>query len=174
MAKVDKDAEYVAHQLSNGIKVGRAVGGIIISLAIIGFVTFIIWAETSTSTTNGKMSLASTQASPKPSDPLISKGVFTDAKGVTYAYLLMHQGSDVRYAATFKPSLPHDDGTMVLAMLELLKNQYGPKARVNPSPTLVPRNGVNLVAFQGENITYYFLINKEDSGEISAMTYWAE
>lgn len=45
MAKHDNDQEYVAHQVANGIKAGRAVGGAVIILFVLGFVAFIIWAE---------------------------------------------------------------------------------------------------------------------------------
>ena len=88
----------------------------------------------------------------------------------TYTYL---RDGD-RYAVTFRPFLPRDDGIVIGAMLEVINNVYGKHLGVDLTPELVPREGANLVRFKGKKHYYYFLLIKEDTGEVHSFMMWRE
>ena len=79
-----------------------------------------------------------------------------------------------KYIALFNPFLPRDDATVIGAMLNMLNNIYGKNKLADLYPTIVNRNGVNVLKFRGISKDYLFLIMKEDSGEVYSITLWSE
>jgi hypothetical protein len=79
-----------------------------------------------------------------------------------------------RYAVRFEPTLPRDDATVIGAMMELINVVYGEHLLLELTPKLVARGGTNLIQFKGVNHYYYFLLVKEDTGEVSAFSMWRE
>jgi len=90
--------------------------------------------------------------------------------GHGYTYLRA-KGS---YLVRFSPVLPRDDATVIGAMMELINTIYGKHLLDNLTPTLVERDGRNLIRFKGKTHNYLFLLFKEDSGEVSSFSMWKE
>lgn len=78
-----------------------------------------------------------------------------------------------RYAALISPFLPRNDSDLVKVMNLLAVSTYNVSIE-NINPQIEEKNGVNVLNVAKENVKYYFLINKEDTGEINAITYWKE
>lgn len=76
--------------------------------------------------------------------------------------------------AVFKPFLPRDDTILIGAMLELVIQTYGKHQITNLKPNIVSRNGRNLIHFQGIGYDYFFLIVKQDTGEVNGFSMWRE
>lgn len=99
-------------------------------------------------------------------------GTLSDYRGQTYQYQgVLKDGATV---VTFQPFLPRDDGVLVTALVELIGKTYGSNTEIDPSPQIVARDGVNLIALRGKRVTYYATPIKEDTGEINSLKYWAE
>lgn len=77
-------------------------------------------------------------------------------------------------ATIFKPVLPRDDTVLIGAMLEVVMQVYGKHQIANLKPTLVSRNGRNLIRFNGVGYDYFFLLIKEVSGEVNGFSMWRE
>lgn len=77
-------------------------------------------------------------------------------------------------AAVFKPFLPRDDTILIGAMLELVMQIYGKHQITDLKPNIVNRNGRNLIRFHGLGYDYFFLIVKQDTGEVNGFSMWRE
>ena len=77
-------------------------------------------------------------------------------------------------AATFEPFLPRNDSILIGAMLELVIKVYGKHQIVDLKPNIVNRNGQNLISFHGKGYEYFFLIMKQDTGEVHSISMWRE
>ena len=97
------------------------------------------------------------------------QGVYMD-----YNYTILYQQGTSKYVATFQPFLPRNDAIVIGAMIELINQAYGKHTGKNLLPQPVSRNGVNLLVFEGIDKNYYFLLIKEDTGEIHSMSFWSE
>ena len=110
------------------------------------------------------------QATPTPEREVQEfQGRFMD-----YDYTILFQDGASKYVATFRPFLPQNDTILTGTMLEVVSRVYWKHTVKNLKPQMVPRNGINLIMFEGIGKNYYFLIIKEDTGEIHSMSFWAE
>lgn len=100
------------------------------------------------------------------------KGTYSDQSGKQYQYTVGQQ--DSKYAATFDPLLPRDDATVIGAMLELANTTYGKNTITNLQPQPVEKDGKNLIMFESTGGNYYFLLVKQDTGEVHSISYWKE
>lgn len=91
-----------------------------------------------------------------------------------YNYTILFQDDASKYVATFQPFLPRNDTILTGAMLETVNRVYGKNTVKNLNPKMVSRNDVNLIMFEGVGKNYYFLLVKEDTGEVHSMSFWAE
>lgn len=108
--------------------------------------------------------------SPPPSPgPVLSRGSGSFDR---YSYAVASQGN--QYAVTFSPLLPRDDTIVIGAMLDVLSTIYGSSRVTSSVPTLVPRRGRNLIKFTGRSEDFYFLVYKQDTGEVHSFAVWAE
>lgn len=103
----------------------------------------------------------------------------TDTRGLSgvylnYNYHIIYTPSDSRYTATFTPFLPANDTTVKGAMFEVVNETYGKHLVTDLAPQIVSRDGTNLVKFSGQGNDYYFLLIKEDTGEVHSLVYWQE
>lgn len=93
---------------------------------------------------------------------------------LNYNYRIIYSPSDSRYTATFSPFLPANDITVKGAMAELINETYGKHMVTDLNPQIVSREGTNLIKFTGTKGDYYFLLVKEDTGEVHSLVYWRE
>lgn len=77
-------------------------------------------------------------------------------------------------AANYRPFLPRDDTIVIGAMFELIMKIYGKHQITDLKPSIVKRNGRNLIRFHGIGYDYYFLILKQDNGEVHGLSMWRE
>lgn len=121
-------------------------------------------------TTSDTLTEVTTQANPSPiNDVQQIQGTYMD-----YNYTILYQQGESKYVATFQPFLPRNDDIVTGAMLEAINRAYGNNTVKNLAPEVVTRNGTSLIMIEGVNKNYYFLLVKEDTGEINSMNFWSE
>ncbi len=76
--------------------------------------------------------------------------------------------------ARFDPLLPRDDGVLLGAISKVTSVEFGGDIIGNTKPTLEFRDGKNLLLFTTPSGKYYYLIFKEDTGEIWSFSFWKE
>ena len=54
-------------------------------------------------------------------------------------------------------------------MKQLVTDTYGSAKVTNAAPQIVDRNGQSYIALQGTDSVYYFLLIKDDTGEVNSM-----
>lgn len=126
----------------------------------------------STKTANKKISPTSTEKIEAPT----STGDFQQVQGtyMDYNYTILYQQGESKYVVTFQPFLPRDDTIVTGAMLEAINKIFGKTTIKDLAPQVVSRNGTNLIEFTGTDKNYYFLLVKEDTGEVHSMSFWSE
>lgn len=95
-------------------------------------------------------------------------------KYLDYDYDVLYKKEDGRYAVTFNPFLPRNDTVVIGAIIEVINKTYGKNTVTDLEPKIVAREGKNLIMFKGTQGDYYFLLIKEDTGEVHSMAYWVE
>lgn len=99
----------------------------------------------------------------------MTKGNYLD-----YQYIILNQTEEQTYTSTFNPFLPRNDTVVTGAMLEVINQTFGKHTVKNLIPQIVERNGKNLIFFEGTTQNYYFLLIKEDTGEVHSFVFWSE
>lgn len=107
--------------------------------------------------------------SPTPATVSVTKGTYLD-----YEYEILKQEGEDKTVVTFTPFLARNDGVLKGAMIKVMSDIYGKHKLVDLEPKLTQRNGTGLIYYTGEDYNYYFLIIKEDTGEVHSFTTWAE
>jgi hypothetical protein len=81
---------------------------------------------------------------------------------------------DGKYAVTYEPPLPRNDGIVVGAMLHTISSIWGKHQVTELSPDVIPRGGTNLVRFHGVGQDFLFLIVKNTTGEVHSFVITTE
>lgn len=146
---------------------------VIVIVGIVGLASTASDTSQQTASTD-KQDSSQSQAETKSEEaaPKEVQGTYTDYNNKEYKYFINEK--DGKNVALFQPVLPRDDGTVVGAMLEVAAKTYGSETKIDPTPTPVEKDGQNLISFKGNGTTYYFLIVKEDTGEVNSLTYWKD
>lgn len=108
-------------------------------------------------------------ASPTPAHVSVTKGAYLD-----YEYEILKQEGEAQTVVSFTPFLAQNEGILKGAMIKVMTDIYGKHNLVDLEPKLTQRNGTGLIYYVGEDYNYYFLIIKEDTGEVHSFTTWAE
>lgn len=108
-------------------------------------------------------------SSPTPAAVNVTTGTYLD-----YEYEIIQQEGEEQTVVSFTPFLAQNDGVLKGAMIKVMSDIYGKHNLIDLEPKLVERNGTGLIYYVGEEYNYYFLIIKEDIGEIHSFTTWAE
>lgn len=140
------------------------------------FVFPVLVSETLLGNTPSKTSTTSSNLTPVKNETPVKEQKVDNIRGsyLDYDYLILNEKGDNRYAATFTPFLPHSDQIVTIMALEMIKQTYGNHKVTDLVPTLVERNGINVMRFTGVDYDFFFLVIKEDTGEIHSMIFWAE
>jgi len=104
-------------------------------------------------------------------EPNKSNNTFTYLK---YKYTFLLNENTEQYAITFKPFLPRNDTIVTGAMLDVINNIFGKHTVKNLQPKLITKNGVGIIQIDGINSNYYFMLVKEDTGEVHSFLLWTE
>jgi hypothetical protein len=104
----------------------------------------------------------------------VDSTITTSGTGLYLNYRYVYQTSGNRTAVSFKPMLPRDDAIVIGAMIEVLKVVYGKHIVVNLIPSLVEKRGTNVIRFEGTEVDYFFLLVKENTGEVNSFSMWTE
>lgn len=102
----------------------------------------------------------------------VNAAIDGSGKYMKHTYSFQKQGE--KYAVIFKPALPRNDTVLTGAMLELINKVFGKHQIVDLKPKLVPRGNANLILFEGIKNNYFFLLIKQDSGEVNGFSMWKE
>lgn len=76
--------------------------------------------------------------------------------------------------ARFEPFLANNDNILVWAIREVTSVEFGSDVIGTTKPILETRNDKNLILFTTPSGKYYYLIFKEDNGEIWSFSFWRE
>jgi hypothetical protein len=93
-----------------------------------------------------------------------------EGKGHYMKHQYSYKEKDGKVAARFKPFLPRSDTIVIGAMLELINKVYGKHQVEDLKPKLIPRNGRNLICFRGIGYDYFFILFKQDTGEVHSIS----
>lgn len=104
----------------------------------------------------------------------ITTSVLADGSGRYLKHTYTYTQKNGMVAASFNPFLPRDDTIVIGAMLELVNTVYGKHQIADLKPTIVKRNGRNLIRFRGDGYDYLFFIIKQDTGEVNGLSMWRE
>lgn len=155
------------------IKRHKILTAVIVIVGIIGLASAASDTSQQTASTNKSASSQSqTEATPEQTAPKEVQGTYTDYQNNEYKYFINEK--DGKHVALFQPVLPRDDGAVVGAMLEVAAKTYGSETKIDPTPVPVEKDGQSLISFKGDGVTYYFLLVKEDTGEVNSLTYWKD
>lgn len=100
----------------------------------------------------------------------VKSGKFLD-----YTYEIGKDEKTNQYVVIFNPFLPRTDGIVTSVMLEMVTQIYGKHTVVNLEPSIVERDGKNLLVFQGVDGNYYFLLVKGSNNEgVISFVFWKE
>jgi len=116
----------------------------------------------------------STVEGPTPSPTPNTEVQAKQGKYLTYSYTSLYKADDKRYAATFSPFLPRNDDVVVGMMKQLVNDTYGSGKLTAAAPQISQREGQSYIALQGTDGIYYFLLIKDDTGEVNSMAYFKE
>jgi len=97
----------------------------------------------------------------------IKRGYFSD-------YEYTYSEREGKIAVSFSPFLPRNDAIVTGAMLDVINTVYGKHLISDLTPRFVNRGGTNLIQFSGINHYFYFLLIKQDTGEIHSFSLWRE
>lgn len=164
------------NKILNWCKKHKVWTGVIVLVLLVGFIGALGDTGEQTKSQDADKSTKNETATNTKTDEKVTpqevKGTYTDPNGKQYQYFINEK--DGKQVALFQPVLPRDDGVVVSAMLEVAAKTYGADAKIDPTPQPVEKNGQNLISFKGDGVTYYFLLVKEDTGEVNSLTYWKE
>lgn len=93
-------------------------------------------------------------------------------KYLDYSYTILRKEGEPISVISFQPFLARDDTILIGAMREIIKQIYGENRLKKMTPTVVNKDGTNLLMFEGIEKNYYFLIVKEDTGEVHSFSLW--
>lgn len=122
---------------------------------------------------NGMVNSSTSQISNNSNQKIESQIVEKQGKYLNYNYSIV-KGNNSVYTATFNPFLSRKDATVTGAIFELINNIYGKHNVKDLSPKIIERNGKNLIQILGIKKDYYFLLIKEDNGEVNSLIFWEE
>lgn len=161
------------NKILNWCKKHKVWTGVIVLVLLVGFIGALGDTSEQTKSQDTKNETATnTKEADKKVTPQEVKGTYTDPNGKQYQYFINEK--EGKHVALFQPVLPRDDGVVVSAMLEVAAKTYGADAKIDPTPRPIEKDGQNLISFKGDGVTYYFLLVKEDTGEVNSLTYWKE
>lgn len=162
------------NKILNWCKKHKVWTGVIVLVLLVGFIGALgdTSEQTKSQDTNKSSNETTTKKADEKATPQEVKGTYTDPSGKKYEYFINEK--DGKQVALFQPVLPRDDGVVVSAMLEVAAKTYGADAKIDPTPRPIEKDGQNLISFKGDGVTYYFLLVKEDTGEVNSLTYWKE
>lgn len=145
---------------------------VIVIVGIIGIAGATSGTNQQTATTKNDNPQSQSETNPEGTTSKEVQGTYTDYNNKEYKYFINEKNG--KHIALFQPVLPRDDGAVVGAMLEVAAKTYGSETKINPAPMPIEKDGQNLISFKGDGGTYYFLLVKEDTGEVNSLTYWKE
>ena len=92
--------------------------------------------------------------------------------GYQYVYSEMAEQRG-RFYVTFMPFLPRNDEIVIGVLRHLAQRLYSLDTGF-AKPSLVERDGVNVIQLSGSNSSALFLPAKDDTGEVSSLITWRE
>lgn len=140
---------------------------ILLGILFLIFIFFAIAFSVDNTPENSSSSTPPSQT--KPNSIEIGRGKYK-----SYNYYISQDASSSRYVVVFSPFLPRNDIIVAETMLEMINQVYGKHNIADLEPKMVEREGTNLIIFKGIENDYYFLIVKEDTGEVNSFTFWNE
>jgi hypothetical protein len=99
------------------------------------------------------------------------RGQVVAGPNATSTYFIQRKEGD-SHEAIFQPALPPDNGILTTTLLQVLKDTYLQHNVWDLTPQHVSENGVDYLMFEGTRGNYYMLVGKEDTGEVSSVTYF--
>ena len=79
-----------------------------------------------------------------------------------------------KYAAIFQPFVARDDAVVLGMLKELVRTTYKKQLSDSSEVGVENREGTNLIYIKNGTVAYYFLLIKEETGEVSSATFWRE
>lgn len=153
--------EKYTEETSKKRGVSRRVSGILFILFILVIFGLVI---------GGLGGLNEGQQKQEQKEEIITK----QGKFLNYSYTIIAQREGGKYAATFSPFLPRNDGIVTSAMFEIINQMYGKHNIQNLQPKIVEKDGNNTFLVEGIKVNYFFLPIKEDTGEVHSFIFWSE
>jgi hypothetical protein len=140
---------------------------ILLGIIFLIFTFFAIAFSVDNTPENSSVSTSTSQTKPNPTE--IGRGKYK-----SYNYYISQDASSSKYVVIFNPFLPRNDTIVAETMLEMINQVYGKHNVADLKPKIEEREGVNLIMFKGVKNDFYFLLVKEDSGEVNSFTFWSE
>lgn len=94
----------------------------------------------------------------------------SSGSGSYLSYKFDYMAKSGRTAVVFYPQLPRNDAIVIGAMNETINTIFGKNKIINDKPEVVYKDGNNYLKLNGVGSDYYFLLIKDETGEVTAFT----
>lgn len=108
----------------------------------------------------------------KKEEPIVNNIIWTYEK---YSYTITINKQDKKHVVIFQPFLPRDDSVVLWSINNVTNQVFWSGVLDGTKPTLENLEGwANAILFNTPKWKYYYLLFKEDTGEVNGFSFWKE
>lgn len=103
------------------------------------------------------------------------ESIITSMSGMyeQYNYIIIGKENEKEKVATFQPFLSRNDSVVLGAIHKVTSQVFGNDILGDVKPTLEElSSGANAIFFDTPSGKYYYLLSKEDTGEVNGFSFW--